>query len=98
VVVSSPADTHRLVRALGGRESAEGGALAVYGDKRRGKARPDAPTVGVERYTQSNKFCGRAEPTKGDQQSGPRMSNILKPIDLTERAIRRAVFAVLDGF
>jgi hypothetical protein len=24
------------------------------------------------------------------------MSNILKPIDLTERAIRRAVFAVLD--
>ena len=54
--------------------------------------------AGVERYTQSNKFSGRAEPTKGDQQSGPRMSNILKPIDLTERAIRRAVFAVLDGF
>jgi len=25
------------------------------------------------------------------------MSNILKPIDLTDRAIRRAVFAVLDG-
>jgi hypothetical protein len=54
--------------------------------------------AGVERYTQSNKSGGRAEPTKGDQQSGPRMSNILKPIDLTERAIRRAVFAVLDGF
>jgi hypothetical protein len=26
-----------------------------------------------------------------------RMSNILKPIDLTDLAIRRAVFAVLDG-
>ena len=26
------------------------------------------------------------------------MSNILKPIDLTERAIRRAIFAMLDGF
>ena len=26
------------------------------------------------------------------------MSYILKPIDLTKRAIRRAVFAVLDGF
>jgi hypothetical protein len=25
------------------------------------------------------------------------MSNILKTIDLTDRAIRRAVFAVLDG-
>jgi len=25
------------------------------------------------------------------------MSNILKPIDLADRAIRRAVFAVLDG-
>jgi hypothetical protein len=25
------------------------------------------------------------------------MSNILKPIDLTDRAIRRTVFAVLDG-
>jgi len=25
------------------------------------------------------------------------MSNILKPIDLVDRAIRRAVFAVLDG-
>jgi hypothetical protein len=47
---------------------------------------------------QSNKSSGRAETTKGNQQSGPRMSNILKPIDLTERAIRRAVFAVLDGF
>ena len=54
--------------------------------------------AGVERYTQSNKSGGRAEPTKGDQQSGPRMSNILKPIDLTERAIRCAVIAVLDGF
>ena len=54
--------------------------------------------AGAERYyTQGNKSGGRAEPTKGDQQSGPRMSNILKPIDLTERAIRRAVFAVLDG-
>ena len=49
--------------------------------------------AGVERYTQSNKFSGRAEPTKWDQ-----MANILKSIDLTERAIRRAVFAVLDGF
>jgi hypothetical protein len=26
------------------------------------------------------------------------MSNILKPIDLADRAIRRVVFAVLDGF
>jgi hypothetical protein len=34
--------------------------------------------AGVERYTQSNKSGGRAEPTKGDQQNGPRMSNILK--------------------
>jgi hypothetical protein len=25
------------------------------------------------------------------------MSNILRPIDLTDRAIRRAVFAMLDG-
>src|SRR5215813_8562726 len=33
---------------------------------------------------------------RGDQQSAP-MSNILKPIDLTDHAIRRAVFAVFDG-
>jgi hypothetical protein len=45
----------------------------------------------------------RASPTalvlrlRGDQQSDPAMSNILKTIDLTDRAIRRAVFAVLDG-
>jgi hypothetical protein len=25
------------------------------------------------------------------------MSNILKPIDLTDHAIRRAIFAILDG-
>ena len=53
--------------------------------------------AGVERYTQSNKSGGRAEPAKGDQQSGPRMSNILKPIDLADRAIRRAVFAVFNA-
>ena len=34
---------------------------------------------------------------RGDQQSDPAMSNILKTIDLTDHAIRRAVFAVLDG-
>ena len=54
--------------------------------------------AGVERYTQSNKSSGPAEPTKGGPTEWPRMSNILKPIDLTERAIRRSVFAVLDGF
>ena len=54
--------------------------------------------AGVERYTQSNKSGGRLNRQRGNQQSSPRMSNILKPIDLTERAIRRAVFAVLDGF
>ena len=54
--------------------------------------------AGVERYTHGNKSSGPAEPTKGDQQSGLRMSNILKSIDLTEREIRRSVFAVLDGF
>jgi len=32
---------------------------------------------------------------RGDQQSDPAMSNILKTIDLTDHAIRRAVFAVL---
>ncbi len=34
---------------------------------------------------------------RGDQQSDPAMSNILKTIDLTDHAIRRVVFAVLDG-
>ena len=34
---------------------------------------------------------------RSDQQSDPAMSNILKTIDLTDHAIRRAVFAVLDG-
>jgi hypothetical protein len=51
--------------------------------------------AGVERYTQSNKSGGRAEPTKAEW---PPHVEYLKPIDLTERAIRRAVFAVLDGF
>jgi hypothetical protein len=54
--------------------------------------------AGLERYTQSNKSDGRAEPTNEGPTKWPRMSIILKPIDLTERAIRRAVFAVLDGF
>jgi hypothetical protein len=45
----------------------------------------------------SNKSGGLAETTKGHQQSDLAMSNLLKPIDLTDRAIRRAVFAVLDG-
>jgi hypothetical protein len=44
------------------------------------------------------KSSGLPKRQRGNQQSGPCMSNILKPIDLTERAIRRAVFAVLDGF
>ena len=34
---------------------------------------------------------------KGDQQGNPAMSNVLKLIEVTDRAIRRAVFAVLDG-
>jgi hypothetical protein len=34
---------------------------------------------------------------RGDQQSDPAMSNILKIIDLTDHAIRCALFAVLDG-
>jgi hypothetical protein len=70
-----------------GDEAAEGGGPALM-----------CFAAGVERYTQSNKSGGRAEGQRADQQSGPRMSNLLKPIDLTERAIRRAVFAVLDGF
>ena len=32
---------------------------------------------------------------RGEQQSDPAMSNILKTIDLTDHAIRRAVFAVV---
>jgi len=47
---------------------------------------------------QSNKSSGRAETTKGrPTEVSPAMSNILKPIDLADRAIRRAVFAVLDA-
>jgi hypothetical protein len=40
--------------------------------------------------------AGGPKRLRGDQQSAP-MSNILKPIDLTDHAIRRAVFAVFDG-
>src|SRR6266516_101947 len=40
---------------------------------------------------------GRASWARSNQQSDSRMLNFLKPIDLTDRAIRRAVFAVLDG-
>jgi hypothetical protein len=54
--------------------------------------------AGVERYTQSNKSGGRAETTKGQPTEWPPHVEYLKPIDVTERAIRRAVFAVLDGF
>jgi hypothetical protein len=46
---------------------------------------------------QSNKSSGRAETTKGATIRVPPMSNILKIVDLTDDAIRRAVFAVLDG-
>jgi hypothetical protein len=45
---------------------------------------------------QSNKSSGRAETTKGATNRVPPMSNILKSIDLTDHAIRRVVFAVLD--
>src|SRR5262249_4453809 len=41
--------------------------------------------------------AGGLKRQRGDQQSDPAMSNILKTIDLTDHAIRRAVFAVLDG-
>ena len=47
---------------------------------------------------QSNKSSGRAETTKGrPTEVSPAMPNILNPIDLSDRAIRRAVFAVLDA-
>jgi hypothetical protein len=46
---------------------------------------------------QSDKSSGRAAATKGrPTEVSPAMSNILKLIDLTDRATRRAVFAVLD--
>ena len=40
--------------------------------------------------------AGGLKRQRGDQQSDPAMSNILKTIDLTDHAIRRAVFAVFD--
>jgi hypothetical protein len=47
---------------------------------------------------QSNKSSGRVETTKGrPTEVSPAMPNILNPIDLADRAIRRAVFAVLDA-
>jgi hypothetical protein len=99
-------------RCLITRGHLPGGAAPAAGAKRREKSSPPygdkaaeggGPALmrlaaGVERYKQSNKFGGRAEPTKGGPTKWPRMPNILKPIDLTARAIRRAVFAVLDGF
>ena len=46
----------------------------------------------------NNKSHTAGETTKGrPTEVSPAMSNILKPIDLTDRAIRRAVFAVLNG-
>jgi hypothetical protein len=46
----------------------------------------------------SNKSAGQAETTKGrPTEVSPAMSNILKPFDLADRTIRRAVFAVLDA-
>jgi hypothetical protein len=42
----------------------------------------------------SNKSAGRAETTKERPKERP-MSNILKIVDLTDHAIRRAVFAML---
>jgi hypothetical protein len=46
----------------------------------------------------NNKSRTAGETTKGrPTEVSPAMSNILKPIDLADRAIRRAVFAVLDG-
>ena len=46
---------------------------------------------------QSNKSRGRAETTKEATNRVPPMSNILKIVDLTDYAVRRALFAVLDG-
>src|SRR5262249_24775408 len=47
---------------------------------------------------QSNKSSGRVETTKGrPTEVSPATSNILKAIDLADRAIRRAVFAVIDA-
>ena len=47
---------------------------------------------------QSNQSSGRAETIKGrPTEVSPAMLNILNPIELADRAIRRAVFAVLDA-
>jgi hypothetical protein len=47
---------------------------------------------------QSNKSSGRVEATKGrPTEVSSAMPNILNPIDLADRAIRRAIFAVLDA-
>src|SRR5262249_43219051 len=41
--------------------------------------------------------AGGLKRQRGDQQSDPAISNILKTIDLVDRAIRRALFAMLDA-
>jgi hypothetical protein len=51
-----------------------------------------------KQLARSNKSDGVAAATKGrSTEVSPAMSNILKPIDLADRAMRRAVFAVLDA-
>jgi hypothetical protein len=45
----------------------------------------------------ANFWRGRTSPAAQLRRLTVRMSNILKPIDLTDHAIRRAVFAILDG-
>ena len=63
-----------------------------------GASRNDlAASIWASTFERALQDLGWTETTKGgDQQSAP-MSNILKPIDLTDHAIRRAVFAVFDG-
>jgi hypothetical protein len=46
---------------------------------------------------QSDKSGGLAETTKEGPKEVPPVSSILKIVDRTDQAIRRAVFAVLDG-
>src|SRR5215467_2766888 len=60
---------------------------------------PRVPLAATDKcLARSNKTSGRAETTKGrPTEVSPAMSNILKAIDLADRAIRRAVFAVLDA-
>jgi hypothetical protein len=66
----------------------------AFGEPTSGSSKLALPNKHLAR---SNKSGGRAETTKGQPTERPAMSNILKPIDLADRAIRRAVFAMLDA-